>query len=272
MIQAYISITNVAVGLPECMAARFSISSTAACLSWMRMMVRPRTVTELMGPYAAKCLSQCFHSPCPLGGMSVMFPSIGHGFGPGGRGNFGRRAMTLRTRSKAKTAVATPKRRFVTTVALVIILVILRKAPKNPKHLPLLKCKGPQRQIYICGWVNIRGVISSALPILGSGTRDPEVIVLGEKDQKDSITSCVFHLRASVDLKHTWALPLHYHIVVALSIRELFLQLCSIAARIAFGPYLNQPWNQYYQTFKCLLPRYQARLGSMPRTYNSSVT
>lgn len=66
-----------------------------------------------------------------------MFPSIGHGFGPGGRGNFGGRANALRTRNKANAAVATPNRRFGRTVVVVSILVNIEQGGKEPEAFTL---------------------------------------------------------------------------------------------------------------------------------------
>ena len=41
-----------------------------------------------------------------------MFPSIGHGFGPGGRANFCRRSNVLRIKSSASTAMVAPTNRL----------------------------------------------------------------------------------------------------------------------------------------------------------------
>lgn len=56
-----------------------------------------------------------------------MLPSIGHGLGPGGRGNSGRRSNALWIKKSASTAAAAPKRTLGGNIA-VIILAELRKA------------------------------------------------------------------------------------------------------------------------------------------------
>lgn len=85
-------------------------------------MVCPRAVTELIGPYTSICLSQCFHSAWPSGGMSAMFPSIGHGFGPGGRGNFGWRPNVLRIMNSVNTTAAIPKRSSGGNIVVIIVV------------------------------------------------------------------------------------------------------------------------------------------------------
>lgn len=104
-------------------------------------MVWPRAVTELIGPYTSLCLSQCLHSPWPLGGMSVIFPSIGHGFGPGGRGSLGWRSNFLRIMNSAITTAATPKRSLGGSID-VNILVKLKEARKHPELSTALPQKG----------------------------------------------------------------------------------------------------------------------------------
>lgn len=59
--------------------------SSAECLSLRMIMVWPRTVIELIGPYRSLNLSQCWNSGVPGGGRSKMLPTMGRGFGPGGR-------------------------------------------------------------------------------------------------------------------------------------------------------------------------------------------
>lgn len=114
-------------------------------------MVCPRAVTELIGPYISICSSQCFHSAWPLGGMSVMFPRIGHGIGPGGRGNFGWRPNVLRIMNSANTTAATLKRSSGGNIV-VIMLVKSKKASQRPEYsTPLLQKNRGDKFIDVTG-------------------------------------------------------------------------------------------------------------------------
>ena len=84
--KAHISIPNFRFGRPECLLARFSISSKATLWSCMMTIVWPSTVTELSDPYRSLCFSQCRYSGIPGGGKSVILPNNGRTFGPGGSG------------------------------------------------------------------------------------------------------------------------------------------------------------------------------------------
>jgi hypothetical protein len=53
----------------------------------MMIIVCPRTVIELNGPYRSLNFSQWRYSWDPCGGRSLMFPTNGRPFGPGGSGN-----------------------------------------------------------------------------------------------------------------------------------------------------------------------------------------
>lgn len=75
---------NSTCGLSADLADCFSRSWCAISRSCIMMMVRPRTVTELSGPYLSLCLSQCRNSSSSCEGKSKMFPMNGRGLGPGG--------------------------------------------------------------------------------------------------------------------------------------------------------------------------------------------
>jgi hypothetical protein len=77
-------------------------------LSWMRIMVCPRTVMELMGPYTSLCLSQCWNSGAVPVGRSVRFPSRGSPLGPGGKG----RLLLLEAQSYKDLVIITPTKRY----------------------------------------------------------------------------------------------------------------------------------------------------------------
>lgn len=80
------SMANFIRALPECLLPRFSISSITILLSCTIIIVSPRTLMELIGPYRALCSSQCSNSGLPGAGRSLILPKTGSPFGPGGRG------------------------------------------------------------------------------------------------------------------------------------------------------------------------------------------
>lgn len=71
-----------------------------------------------------------------------MFPSIGHGSGPGGRGNSRRRSNVLRINSSASTAVAAPMKRLVKEVMMIMVgttasQTLVLSQPEDLGHMPV---------------------------------------------------------------------------------------------------------------------------------------
>lgn len=73
--------------LDEYFPPRLSSNSIAASRSCNKMITCPKTVTDVTGPKALRCFSQCCHSNPPFGGKSATLPTKGNPLGPGGSGN-----------------------------------------------------------------------------------------------------------------------------------------------------------------------------------------
>jgi hypothetical protein len=107
----YRSQENTICGLDEQLRTCFSKSSTAMSLSCTAIIVWPKTVIELRGPYWSLYWSQCSHSGVPAGGRSDMFPTSGRPLGPGGSGSLALRPPTIFWMRYAVKASATPHAR-----------------------------------------------------------------------------------------------------------------------------------------------------------------